>query len=328
MEKEFIELVEALLGLFRHALMRCFFFKFVNANYESSVFRATLASEPFENKDQPTKALSIEEKADYAILEAKELWVRYGKVIKSKKKADTNSTVALEGKIDAIVQEDMLSQYKIIKSAYENKFESSILKTIEAHKTEEEAKMCFLENLRNKFKKKIPICGIDKKVCRQQAVGVVCREAQNIIQDDDTLKCFNQLILIESPRYTDAQAVQLYKAKCILEWINSSLLSCSPDQINNFNKIKASIFQLLNYDSDLIIPHDFFKGEKVILSELKQNPSLETIIDHQIFDFWRAKAEILKFWKINQSKITSIDGLKIMHALSSDRGASICKLSN
>lgn len=73
MENEFIDLTEALFGLYRHELMRTFYFRFLNSQYESAMYPLSLASEPYSETRLKDQTFTLEQKADYVLLEAKDL---------------------------------------------------------------------------------------------------------------------------------------------------------------------------------------------------------------------------------------------------------------
>ena len=344
MEESFSTLLESLLGVYKHVLLRQFYFKFVNSFYETIAYRPKplklkAPKVPVDRKPRPNPELEIESKVSQALETAKKVWTGgrrpAPKRVPVRQPEPPKLEPTPEPKEQPLFDPELMETYQQVKSEYNSSYFGGKGNLVKAKKAENAAKKSFLTKLHSKFPPKKQENDLDQKVCEAYSVYKLLKEIQMILSDQDIMQSFSNLSKLPQNRCKDPEvATQIFKSYYILEWISNELRN-----IENFNfrETKEAISTLKQFlfhpaATETIERPESFNSEKQLLKKLQEACTKEEVdsivAQYKELDHWRVDAEVTKFYLANQEDISSLEGFKTLHSIICKDGKTTCTLSS
>ena len=252
-EENFSGLLSTIQNLYKNALLRKFFFNFLNIHYETTVFKAQPTLGRQKPKETPkakvVEELKIDNKVEEAFEKARKVFEgpkpseskkpelkKPTNIKKPEPKPETKKIVskpvvkAKEPELlvsinpiecydltSIIINPDLMTKYQDLKSRYNSSLYSNLGGLSQGKKSEVTAKKNFLSKLNKKFTGKNIRTEVDEKVGKTVAAFKILNEIQLVLSDEEILRTFFELTAKNLQNYKNKEErLQLYKANYMM----------------------------------------------------------------------------------------------------------------
>lgn len=252
-EENFSELLSTIQNLYKNALLRKFFFNFLNIHYETTVFKAQPTLGRQKPKETPkakvVEELKIDNKVEEALEKARKVFEgpkpseskkpelkKPTNIKKPEPKPEIKKTVSkpvVKSKepellvsinpiecydlTSIIINPDLMTKYQDLKSRYNSSLYSNLGGLSQGKKSEVTAKKNFLSKLNKKFTGKNIRTEVDEKVGKTVAAFKILNEIQLVLSDEEILRTFFELTAKNLENYKNKEErLQLYKANYMM----------------------------------------------------------------------------------------------------------------